>query len=70
MSQFNIGDRVRVPTENSGLQIPTGTVIDVPDNRVPDPDARLEPVRVYVVRLEDGVVRRFTGVEIEAEYEH
>ncbi len=67
MSRFNIGDRVRVPTASSRLQIPIGTVIDVPDNRVPAQDSRLEPVRIYVVRLEDGVVRRFTGVEIEEE---
>ena len=67
MSQFKIGDRVRVPHNGFGLQPPAGTVIDVPDSRVPDQESRLEPVRVYVVRLEDGLVRRFTGVEIEAE---
>ena len=67
MSQFNVGDRVRVPTNNFGSRTPKGTVIDVPDSRVPDREARLELVRVYVVQLEDGVVRRFTGGEIEAE---
>lgn len=67
MSQFNVGDRVRVPTNNFGLRRPKGTVIDVPDSRVANWEARLELVRVYVVQLEDGVVRRFNGGEIEAE---
>ncbi len=67
MSQFSVGDRVRVPHPNPSTETEAGVVIDVPDSRVPAQDERLEPVRVYIIKLESGLVRRYTGGEIEAE---
>ncbi len=67
MSQFRIGDRVRVPHFAPDTKSETGVVVDVPDSRVPAEDERLEPVRVYIIKLESGLVRRYTGGEIQAE---
>ena len=67
MSRFRIGDRVRVPQFTPDTETETGVVVDVPDSRVPAGDERLEPARVYIIKLESGLVRRYTGGEIQAE---
>ena len=69
MPPFRVGDRVSVKeTTETDLASGTGTIID--SAYVSSGLERDEPMidpRVYVLQLEDGSVRRFTGDKIEPE---
>ena len=65
MPRFRVGDRVRVKDSTAELASRTGAIIDISYFRE-DPNPREDP-RVYVLKLDDGSVRRFTGDEIEPE---
>ena len=65
MGQFKIGDRVRVPRTAHGFNVETGTVIEIPNLALEQDNEHLAMVRLYVVELDNGLVRRFTGAELE-----
>ncbi len=68
MPRFRVGDRVRVTDTTAELASGTGTIIDISYvSKDPEPDNPTRDPRVYVLQLDDGAVRRFTGHEIETE---
>ena len=61
-----VGDRVRVGYGTPALGSKTGTIIDISYvSKIRKLDDPMADPRVYVLRLEDGSVRRFTSDEIE-----
>ena len=68
MPRFRVGDRVRVTDTTAELASGTGTVIDISYvSKDPEPDNSTGDLRVYILKLGDGSVRRFTRDEIELE---
>ena len=66
MPRFIVGDRVRYSTPELGSG--TGTIIKFSYvSKIRKLDDPMDDPRVYVLRLEDGSVRRFTSDEIEPE---
>ena len=63
MPRLTVCDRVRVKDGTPELGSETGTIIDI-SYFSGGPSSGADP-RLYVVQLEDGSVRRFTGDEIE-----
>ncbi len=65
MPRFIVGDRVRVGYSTPELGSKTGTIIDISYvSNIRKLDDPMDDPRVYVLRLEDGSVRRFTSDEI------
>ena len=68
MPRFKVGDRVRVAYSTPELGSKTGTIIDISYvSKIRKLDDPMADPRVYVLRLEDGSVRRFKGDEIPPE---
>ena len=71
MRRFKVGDRVSVKDATQQVSSQLGTVIEIPwlstFDQNPEQEGRTDDLHVYVLRLDDGSVRRFTGSEIEPE---